>query len=161
MINAIVAVDKTQGIGYNNQLPWPRLTEDMKWFRTITKNSVVIMGSNTWKSLNCIPLPNRINIVLTRQNKCSGADHTFNDPGNAIAFCQSEYFDSEIFIIGGSAVYTSFKPFIYRYYITEIEESFNCDTFFDLDFVKKHFTKVKEHATVNEPIKYIIKEYNL
>jgi dihydrofolate reductase len=121
------------------------------------------MGSTTWKSLRCTPLPNRINVVLSRTHNFSGqglADHTFSNPDIAIAFCSNEYPDKEIFIIGGSAVYKEYTGFIDRYYVTEIDADFQCDTFFNLDYVKKNFTKVKEHATVTDPVKYIIKEYN-
>ena len=59
MINCIVAVDQGQGIGYQNSLPWPRLADDMRWFRTKTTNNVVIMGSNTYLSLD-IRIDNKI-----------------------------------------------------------------------------------------------------
>jgi dihydrofolate reductase len=164
MINCIVAVDQGQGIGFEGQMPWPHLSNDMKWFKTLTSNQIVIMGSTTWKSLGCKPLPNRINVVLSRTHDFSGqnaADHTFSDPDTALVFCSNEYPDKEIFIIGGSAVYKKYQGLIDRYYVTEIDSNFLCDTFFDLNYVKQNFTKVKEHATFNEPIKYIIKEYNV
>ena len=65
------------GIGYKNDLPW-KLSEDLKHFRNVTsktndtnKSNVVIMGRKTWESIpkNYKPLKNRINIVLTRNNK--------------------------------------------------------------------------------------------
>lgn len=161
MINCIVAVERNQGIGFNGQMPWPHLKGDMAWFKGITTNTVVIMGSTTWKSLGCKPLPNRINVVLSRTHHWPDADHVFSDPDTALAFCENEYPDKEIFIIGGSAVYTTYLDIIDKFYVTEIDASYNCDTFFDLKYVKENFTKVKEHATFTEPVKYIIKEYNL
>jgi len=163
MINAVVAVERNQGIGFEGSMPWPRLSKDLQWFKKLTSNQIVIMGSTTWKSLGCKPLPNRINVVLSRTHNYSGqgaADHTFSNPDTAIVFCGNEYPDNEIFIIGGSAVYKEYTGFIDRYYVTEIDAEYQCDTFFNLDYVKKNFTKVKEHATVTDPVTYIIKEYN-
>lgn len=161
MINCIVAVEHNQGIGFEGQMPWPHLKGDMSWFRKITTNQVVIMGSTTWKSLGCKPLPNRINIVLSRTHHWPNTDHIFSDPDTALVFCENEYPDKEIFIIGGSAIYRTYLDIVDRFYITEIDAEFKCDTFFDLNYVKKNFTKVKEYATFTEPIKYTIKEYNL
>jgi len=164
MVNCLVAVDKNQGIGFNGQMPWPHLKGDMSWFKNMTSGHVVIMGSTTWKSIGAKPLPNRVNVVLSKTTDYSGdtrADHTFSDPDTALVFCSNEYPDKEIFIIGGSTVYTTYLDIIDRFYITEIEESYQCDTFFDLEYVQKNFTKVQELAKFNDPIKYTIKEYNL
>lgn len=164
MINCIVAVDKNQGIGFNGQMPWPHLKGDMAWFKHITSGQVVIMGSTTWKSLNYTPLPNRVNVVLSRTHNYSGqdaADHTFSGPDLALVFCQNEYPDQDIFIIGGSAIYSTYMGAIDKFYVTEIDADFECDTFFNLEYVKKNFTKVKERATFMQPIKYVIKEYSI
>ncbi len=164
MINCIVAVDRNQGIGFEGQMPWPRLSGDMRWFREKTTNNVVIMGSTTFISLGNKPLPNRINVVLSKKKNYSEnnlADHTFSDADTALVFCEQEYPDKEIFIIGGSAIYNTYLDKINRFYITEIDALYKCDTFFNLKYVKEHFTKVVDHATFNDPITYKIKEYNL
>ena len=164
MINCLVAVEKSQGIGFNGQMPWPHLKGDMSWFKKMTTDQVVIMGSTTWKSLGCKPLPNRINIVLSKTHDYSGhgaADHTFSDPGTALVFCENEYPDKDIFIIGGDIVYKTYLNTIDKFYVTEIDADYECDRFFNLTYVKEHFTKVKEHATFTEPVKYTIKEYNI
>lgn len=158
MINAIVAVERNQGIGFNGLMPWPRLKGDMDWFRRMTTNQVVIMGSTTYDSLGK-PLPNRINVVISRKRELG--DHTFSDAGSALDFCAVEYPDKEIFIIGGSAVYEAYLDVVDRFYVTEIDTDYECDKFFDLTYVKEHFTKVTEHATFTEPVKYTIKEYNI
>ena len=67
-LKIILASTKNFGIGKNNDLPWPRLKNDMKLFKKITcgKNqNALIMGYNTFKSINEKPLPNRMNIVVT------------------------------------------------------------------------------------------------
>jgi len=61
---AIGAMSLNRVIGAGNKIPW-RLAEDFKWFKQKTVGHVVIMGRKTFESLGK-PLPNRINIVLTR-----------------------------------------------------------------------------------------------
>ena len=160
MISCIVAVEKNQGIGFEGQIPWPRLKGDMSWFKNTTSNSVVIMGRKTWESIGSKKLPNRVNIVLSR-NKIEGSDLSLTVPDSCLDVAKVLYPKKEIFIIGGGNVYKHFMNIIDRFYITEINESYQCDTFFDLNYVQTNFTKVIEHATFTEPVNYKIKEYNL
>lgn len=65
LINGIVAMDKNRGIGINNKLPW-KLPEDLKRFQKLTKgngNNAIIMGKNTWNSIN--RLKNRDHLILS------------------------------------------------------------------------------------------------
>ena len=61
---AIAAMSLNRVIGAGNKIPW-HLPEDFKWFKRMTSGNVVIMGRKTFESLGK-PLPNRINIVLSR-----------------------------------------------------------------------------------------------
>lgn len=158
MINCIVAVERNQGIGFKGQMPWPHLKSDMAWFQRMTTNQVVIMGSTTYDSLGK-PLPNRINVVISRKRILG--DHTFNDTDAALGYCEVEYPDKDIFIIGGSAIYQHYIDIVDRFYVTEIDADYECDKFFDLTYVKENFTKVTEHAIITDPVKYTIKEYNI
>lgn len=160
MINCIVAVERGQGIGFEGQMPWPHLAGDMRWFKEKTTDQIVIMGRKTWESIGSKNLPNRINIVISR-NFIDGADRCFSDTDSALEFCTTFYPFKEIFIIGGSVVYQHYLDIIDRFYVTEIDAEYKCDTFFNMNYVRETFTKVKEHATFNEPIKYTIKEYNI
>ena len=64
----ILAADEHGSIGFKNGLPWPKLKEDLNWFRQLTEMNVVVMGSNTWKSLGVhAPLTSRHNYVITFQ----------------------------------------------------------------------------------------------
>ena len=65
MISAIVAVDENWGIGFNGEL-LEKIPEDMKHFKELTTNSIVVMGRKTWDSLPIKPLPNRLNMVISR-----------------------------------------------------------------------------------------------
>lgn len=158
MINCIVAVEKGQGIGFNGSMPWPRLPGDMRWFKDKTIDQIIIMGRKTWDSIGSKSLPNRINLVLSK-NKIEGCNLCSDDPDRLLDYCKMFYPYKEIYIIGGSAVYQHYLDIIERFYVTEIDADYQCDTFFDLNYVKENFTKVKEHATFIEPVKYIINEY--
>ena len=158
MINCIVAVERGQGIGFKGSMPWPRLRGDMRWFKEKTVDQIVIMGRKTWDSIGAKPLPNRINLVLSR-SEIKGADFYSNDTDRILQYCKTFYPYKEIFIIGGSAVYQHYLDIVDRFYITEIDANYECDTFFDLTYVKNNFTKIKEHAKFSEPVNYTINEY--
>ena len=159
MINAIVAVEKSQGIGFEGQMPWPHLKGDMAWFKKLTAYQIVIMGSTTWLGLSK-PLPDRINVVLS-SNFYSKADHSFSNIGNALDFCNLEYPDKEIFIIGGQSIYDQTMRLVSRFYVTEIDADYKCDKKFNLEYVKSHSPIVKEHVQYTDPITYTMKEYNI
>jgi dihydrofolate reductase len=160
MIVCIVAVEKSQGIGFNSSMPWPHLAGDMKWFKSRTINNVVVMGSTTWKSLSKA-LPNRINVVISSTLHVD-ANLTFTDPLEAIKELKERYSDKDIYIIGGQAVYDSVKELVDVYYVTEINADYTCDKFFDLNFVKQNYTIVDEMLSFKASEKtpaYSIKEY--
>jgi len=132
--NIIVAMDKNRGIGLNNKLPWS-FKEDMTYFKNLTKgagNNAIVMGKNTYHSINKA-LPFRDNIVLST---------SLQDSPDQILLCKSieelislidekEY--DEVWIIGGSMIYTQFlymPEYISKVYITQIEQNYSCDTFF-------------------------------
>ena len=69
----IAAVSENDVIGMNGKLPW-RLPLDLKWFKMNTKAGAVIMGRKTWDSLPVKPLPNRLNIVVSRRPRKSHGD---------------------------------------------------------------------------------------
>lgn len=63
----ISAVAPNGAIGHNGKMPWPRVAEDLAWFKEVTLNHTVIMGRKTWESLGEKPLPQRRNIVLSHK----------------------------------------------------------------------------------------------
>ena len=66
MIEAIAAVDKNLGLGYQGQM-LAHIPEDLQFFKHKTVGKIVVMGRKTYKSLPIRPLPNRLNIVITSQ----------------------------------------------------------------------------------------------
>lgn len=129
MISLIVAIAKNNVIGLDNDLPW-HYPQDLKYFKQMTLNKTVLMGSKTFTSIvNRLskPLPKRDNIVVTR-NK------SFAYPGvkvvhDLISFLEEPH-EEEIFVIGGKEIYELSLPYADRLYITHIDKEYNGDVFF-------------------------------
>ncbi len=125
-LSIIVAMSSNRVIGVNNTLPW-HLSEDLKHFKSLTTGHTIIMGRKTYESIGR-PLPNRRNIVISRNSNTSyeGVEvvHSLED-----AFSISTN-DKEVFVIGGSNIYEQALSFVDQLYITEIKKSFLGDAFF-------------------------------
>jgi len=130
-ISMIAAVSANRIIGKNNDLPW-NLPDDMKYFMQTTKTHHVIMGRKNYQSIpeKFRPLPNRVNIVITRQE-------TFEAPGcvvmhnldDALRYAEAQG-EEEVFIIGGAEIYRDGLPYSNRLYLTEIKAEIEGDTYF-------------------------------
>ena len=128
IISAVVAMAENRVIGKNNQLPW-HLPADLKHFKNITTGHPILMGRKTYESIGK-PLPNRTNIVITR-------DQSYKAPGcevvssleEAIALAATHQ-SQEIFIIGGAEVYRQLLPRIQRIYLTVVHHTFEGDVYF-------------------------------
>ena len=114
-IIGIVAVDRNLAIGKGGKLPW-HYSADMKFFKQTTVGNAVVMGRRTWSTLKG-PLPDRENIVLTRNGDVAVPDGVkiMNDLQTALAF--SKTIDTHLFVIGGARVYEAFLPHIERWLV--------------------------------------------
>ena len=129
-INAILAMDDNMGIGYENDLPWPRNKKDMAWFRECTSGHVVVMGRKTWESFGSKPLPNRTNIVISTKKPEGNPDVWYGgDIKMILDELRDDYSGLHIFIIGGANIYRQALPFCDKLYITRIKGVYKCDTF--------------------------------
>lgn len=161
MIIGIVAIDQQHGIGLNNSMPWPYLKQDLAHFKKLTENNVVLMGSNTLKSLGRDRLPNRVNAVVSRKI-WTKIDHVYLELHQAITSLSMLYPDKDIFIMGGSQLYESAKSYIEKYFVTEINQNYSCDKFFDYIYVKNNFFSksiVQEISATETYPSYRILEY--
>lgn len=130
MISLVVAMDKDHLIGNQNQLPW-YLPSDLKYFKEVTMNKIVIMGRKTFESIGK-PLPNRINIVISRTANYNQNNVFVYQSVDDVINEYNLYSDSEqeVFVIGGSEIFKQFLPIADRLYITEIDNEFKGDTYF-------------------------------
>lgn len=128
MISIIVAMGKNNEIGKNNKMPW-HLPNDLHYFKEKTTGHVVVMGRKTFESIGK-PLPNRKNIVLTRQNNDLHNSVTTIHELNDINHIASKYKDKHIFILGGAEIYKQTIDMADHLFITQIDEAFEADAFF-------------------------------
>jgi dihydrofolate reductase len=127
-ISIIVAISSNNAIGKNNQLLW-HLPADLKHFKAITTGHPIIMGRKTYDSIGK-PLPNRRNIIITRQTDLAidGAE-VVNNIADALSLCKTE---NEVFIIGGAEIYKSALAFANKIYLTTIHQQYEADAFFPI-----------------------------
>ena len=140
MIALIAAVADNGIIGAGGKLPW-HLPEDLKKFKELTTGKVVIMGRKTYESIIAMlgkPLPNRQNVVITRNTEYKGPSFTkvsesevpqvqvFYDVHSALEANKS----NDIFIIGGGEIYKQALEVADTMYITHVHESHEGDTHF-------------------------------
>lgn len=129
MINIIVAATLDGAIGLRGDMLY-YIRPDLQRFKALTTGHTVIMGRKTFESLPKGALPNRRNIVITRQTD-------FRAPGAELAHSLQEALNmaggEEIFIIGGESIYRAAMPLAQRLYLTQIHaERPDADTFFPL-----------------------------
>lgn len=125
-ISLIVATDENNGIGKNNQLPW-HLPADLKHFKTLTTGHPIIMGRKTFESIGKA-LPNRTNIVITRQNNYAAEGAiVVSSLQDAYNLCDDEM---EAFVIGGAQIFEQALTQADILYLTVIHHAFDADTFF-------------------------------
>lgn len=148
----IVAVDENNAIGVKGNL-LTCLPNDLKYFKSVTQGHPVIMGRKTFESLPKGALPNRRNIVITR-NKDLHFDRCemVSSIEEAIDLCREE---PEIFIIGGGTIYKEAIDFADKLYMTRIHHKFeDADTFFPEIDRSIWIETNKEDHTVDDKHKY-------
>lgn len=159
-MNLIVNVDKNWAIGLGSKL-LVRIPQDMKYFRSMTTGHVVVMGRKTLESFpESKPLPNRVNIVLTR-------DQGYQAPGALVVHSMEElkeelekYPGEEIYVIGGGQIYRELLPLCDKAYVTKVDRAFDADVYFpDLDQDPQwKMTKVSEEQTYFD-LEYVFAVY--
>lgn len=123
----IAALANSGVIGYNNKIPW-YLPEDLKHFKEKTLYHAVVMGRKTYESIGQKPLPQRRNIVVTRQTQWqSPGVEVVHDIPAALLLLQGE---PTLYILGGSSIYEASLPFADELCLTKIELTVAGDCFF-------------------------------
>ena len=129
-MNIIVNVSKNWAIGKDNGLLF-HLSQDMKFFKSHTQGKTVVMGRKTLESLpGGNPLPNRRNIVLTR-------DKNFTKEGVTVYHSIEELLQNigvaesiDTYIIGGESIYRELAPYCSIAYVTKVDADVdNADAF--------------------------------
>lgn len=135
----VVACDNKLGIGKAGSLPW-RLKKDMANFRKITtehkeNQNAVVMGRITWESIpeKFRPLPDRLNIVVTRDTHFALPDGVLKAKSLDEALTLATNHNAEkCFVIGGGQIYKeaiSHKS-CHKLFLTQLDDTYDCDIFF-------------------------------
>ena len=131
-ISLIVAMAQNRSIGKDNDLPW-KLPTDLKRFKEITSGHTVVMGRKCWESIPAKfrPLPNRENIVVTRNSALvvDGAKIK-TDLVDYLTIDRAES-NEEMFIIGGAEIYKEAFPFVQKLYLTRVLADVEGDVFLE------------------------------
>ncbi len=143
----IAAVSENGVIGRDGDLPW-HLPRDLKRFKQLTSGHTIIMGRKTFDSCDRKPLPNRRNIVVTR-------DPSFEGDGIEVAHSMDEALslaakDDTVFIVGGSAIYEMSLPLADAMELTRVHTSATGDVRFP-DFKEANWDLVnREYHEADE-----------
>nr|AIA11889.1 Dihydrofolate reductase [uncultured bacterium]AIA12476.1 Dihydrofolate reductase [uncultured bacterium] len=134
-IIGIVAVDRKGAIGKGGQLPW-HYSADMKFFKETTTGHACVMGHKTWLTLKK-PLPNRLNIVLSRQSQIEAQELVAVHRNVESVLALSRDLKSDLFVIGGSKIYRAFLPYIEKWIVTEVPLTVEgADTFVPANYLE-------------------------
>ena len=125
-LSIVVAMDENRLIGKDNKLPW-HLPADLAYFKKITTGKSIVMGRKTYDSIGR-PLPNRRNIVISRNSKTliTGCE-VLTSIDEVLSTTKDE---DEVMIIGGASLCEQLLPQVSRLYITKIEGKFDGDVYF-------------------------------
>lgn len=126
LVSAIVAAAENNAIGKDNHLLW-HLPNDLRFFKRTTTGHPVIMGRKTYESVGK-PLPNRRNIIVTRQAAYAAAGaEVVHSLAAALDACTGL---QEVFVVGGAEIYQQALPVIDRIYLTRVHVVLPGDSFF-------------------------------
>ncbi|PCI21290.1 diacylglycerol kinase [Candidatus Wolfebacteria bacterium] len=133
-------------IGYDNDLLF-RIPEDLARFKAKTKNNIVIMGRKTMESISKMPLPERDNIMITRNKNFKAPEgvitvHGFEEAlEKALELAYNT--DKEILVMGGAEVYAIAMQYATKFYKTTVVSNKKANVFFP--YYEGMFPKILEH----------------
>jgi dihydrofolate reductase len=133
-IIGIVAVAKNNAIGKDGKLPW-HYPADLKFFKKTTTGNAIVMGFNTWRAIGR-PLPNRLNIVLSRSAQLEDDANLLFLRNKDQVIKLSEFLKCDLFIIGGAKTFAEFADVTDGWIVTQVPvEVEDADTFMPADFL--------------------------
>ena len=146
---------KSRAMGKDNKLLW-RIPYDLKQLKKLTTGHVIIMGRKTYESIGH-PLPNRVNIILTRDENWQAEGCIVVHSIDEALEIAREKEEQEIFIFGGEEIFRQTINIADKLYLTIVEDEPVADTFFpDYSWFKK-IVKQEEHEY--NGLKYRIVEF--
>ena len=135
-IKLIAAGDLRFGIGKDGSLLF-KIPEDLRLFKQLTTGNIVLMGRKTFESIGCIPLTDRINIVISSAKKYENEDViNFDNYKKAIEYCKQIFSDKDLYIIGGGKIYEQGIKYADEIILTKYNKVYeDVDTYFPVDIM--------------------------
>ena len=143
-INLIACINKVNALGKDNELLY-HISSDLKNFKSLTMNGIIIMGKNTYESLPKKPLPNRTTIII-----CNEENYTpFVEENKSVFVADSiptalgiaeTLPNKNVWVIGGASIYRQFieQGLVDKLYLTVVDDDTQGDvhfpTFGDIDY---------------------------
>lgn len=158
MIEAILAIDKNNGIGLNGSLPW-KCKAEMKIFKYKTTGHVLVCGKNTYHNVKS--LVGRTSLYILSRHGCSSFTLTMDKPSLSFPhhFLKSideitqlgiDNPDSKIFVIGGAQIYNQVfdQGIVDKVHLSIMNDTYQCDTFIDITLLQKGYiiTSEEKHS---------------
>lgn len=151
MLTAIWAQDEKGLIGNEGTLPW-HLPDDLKFFKEKTIHHTIVMGRKTFEGMNSRPLPDRVTIVMTREQEYQ-ADGVLvmHSPQEVLDYAKNH---EDTLIAGGAGIFQAFMPYLDKMYRTVIYDTFKGDVYFpDIDWQEWQLVESRP-GVVDEKNKY-------
>ena len=135
-IKLIVATDLRFGIGKDGNLLF-KIPEDLRLFKQLTTGNIVLMGRKTFESIGCIPLTDRINIVISSAKKFENDEvTTFDNMETAVEYSKQNFPDKVLYIIGGGKIYEQGIKYADEIILTKYNKVYeDVDTYFPVDIM--------------------------
>ena len=154
----VAAMDKNRVIGKDNKLPPWKAPGDLKRFKELTTGKVVVMGRKTFESIGK-PLPNRLNVVISRTLEKIPGIHVFPSLDEAIhgaaGMARQFNFGLEIMVIGGGQIYEQALPLASKLYLTQVEGEYEGDVrFSEINLVEWELTALEEVPPTHSYLTY-------
>lgn len=159
-MNIIAAVDDNWAIGNKNEL-LVRIPNDQKHFREETTGKVVVLGRKTLATFpQGLPLPNRMNIILSRDQAFTVKNALVVHSIEELLKELKKYRSEDIYIIGGESIYQQLLPYCDVCHITKIAQKYEADRYFpDLDQLPEwQLTQDSEEQTYFD-LEYVFLKY--
>lgn len=159
----IAAVDNQRGYSKNGQIPW-HFKEDFEWFKKQTMDHACVMGRTTYEDINT-RLGEKAKDSVLPGRQCYVVSSTLESLPNAtvvrsiseVALKVPVEYNKPIFIIGGGRLFTEGVALASTVYLTVINESYECDKFFPVEYVLRHFgTPTKYDTPTCDKLRFLI-----
>lgn len=151
MRSIIVAMDRNNAIGFGNELPWGlALKDDLEHFRRSTRGGSIIMGRKTFESMGSRPLPDRENIVVSRNP--TGVKGVLSALSLEAAYALARY---PLYVIGGGQIYKQAIDDMDQLIVTHVDAEFeNADVYFPSIDLSVWQETQREHYETSDRNKY-------